>query len=165
VRAADDSDFAEFVAGSSRRLLGLAYLLTGDQPTAQESLQAALGRTYRHWHRLNREGAPEDYARGVLVNDVIGRHRWRQVIRSLGRAHTTRPPPTTVLDPGPERTPLLRAVGGLPTAQRAVLVLRHFAELSDEQVAAVMDCSVGAVKGRYARALASLTSLSPSRGM
>jgi RNA polymerase sigma-70 factor (sigma-E family) len=163
VRRADDSDFTEFVAGSSRRLLGLAYLLTGDKQSAQESLQAALERTYRHWRRLSREGAPEDYVRRILVNAASGRRRGPKAKVPLDLLRVSAPPAAGD-DEAAARTALMRAVDTLPSSQRAMLILRHFAVLSDEQAAAVLGCSVGAAKGQYARAIARLESLSPSRG-
>jgi hypothetical protein len=78
MRPADDSDFTDFVLGSSRRLLGFAYRLTGDARAAEVSLQAALGRTYRDWRRLNREGVPELYVGQLLVDATTSRRKRRR---------------------------------------------------------------------------------------
>jgi DNA-directed RNA polymerase specialized sigma24 family protein len=42
---------------------------------------------------------------------------------------------------------------GLSGQQRAVLVLRYFEDLSEADIAAVLDCSPGAVKTHAARGL------------
>jgi DNA-directed RNA polymerase specialized sigma24 family protein len=81
MRAADDEDFTAFVAAASRRLLRSAYLITGNLDEAQDLLQTALERTYRHWPSVRRD-SPEAYARRVLVNaatDAWRRRRDRQV--------------------------------------------------------------------------------------
>jgi DNA-directed RNA polymerase specialized sigma24 family protein len=44
----------------------------------------------------------------------------------------------------------------LPRRQRAVLVLRYYAGLSDAQIAEVLGCSAGTVRGYASRALAAL---------
>jgi RNA polymerase sigma factor (sigma-70 family) len=48
------------------------------------------------------------------------------------------------------------ALRSLPARQRAVLVLRVFDDLSEVQVAQVLDCAVGTVKSTMARAVAKL---------
>jgi RNA polymerase sigma-70 factor (sigma-E family) len=161
VRTADDADFTAFVAGSSRRLLGLAHLLTGDRYAAEDLLQGALERTYRSWPRINRDGAPESYVRRALVNASTDRWRRRRGVAEvgLGEARLAEADPS---DLTASRDALMRAVRELPAGQRAVLVLRYFEGLTEAQTAAVMECSVGTVKSQHARALARLRTLMPS---
>ena len=47
---------------------------------------------------------------------------------------------------------LHRAVEGLPKDQKAVVLLREVEEYTYEEIAGMMDCSVGTVKSRLARA-------------
>ena len=54
------------------------------------------------------------------------------------------------------RDALLRVLLVLPPRQRAVLVLRYFADLSEVDVAKALSCSVGTVKSQTSRALARL---------
>jgi RNA polymerase sigma factor (sigma-70 family) len=51
------------------------------------------------------------------------------------------------------------ALSRLPMAQRAVLVLRYFDDLSEAQTAQVLGCSVGTVKSRASRGLSSLRAM------
>lgn len=53
---------------------------------------------------------------------------------------------------------LWRLLAELPRAQRAVLVLRYFLDLTEAQAAAQLGCSVGTVKSNASRALAKLRS-------
>ena len=48
------------------------------------------------------------------------------------------------------------ALGSLTVKERAVLVLRVFDDLSEAQVAHVLDCAVGTVKSTMAQAVAKL---------
>jgi RNA polymerase sigma-70 factor (sigma-E family) len=161
MRSADDSAFTEFVAGSARRLLGLAYLLTWDRQGAEDLLQVALERTYRSWRRLNREGTPDAYVRGVMVGAATDRWHRRNADPPadledlvLGVAGDSRE--------AEDRGAVIRAVAGLPADQRAVLVLCHFEGLTEPQAAAVMGRSVGTVRGLHTRAIARLRTLIPS---
>ena len=91
MRPVDEADFTAFVAGSSRRLLRGAYLITGDLDEAQDLLQTALERAYRRWPSVQRSEVPEAYVRRILVN--LATDRWR--------ARRT-PRPRTALSPCPE---------------------------------------------------------------
>jgi DNA-directed RNA polymerase specialized sigma24 family protein len=54
----DLSEFDDFVVARGAALLRTAYLLTGDRHLAEDLVQAALAKTYRHWKRV-RGGSPE----------------------------------------------------------------------------------------------------------
>src|SRR6516165_3553977 len=83
VRAAELS-FEEFVYARSGSLLRTALLLTGqNQAEAEDLLQLALERAYRHWPRVCRSGEPERYVRGILAN--ASADRWRRLARRAER--------------------------------------------------------------------------------
>jgi len=147
------SDFDEFVRDCSPGLLRMAYLLTGDRGHAEDVVQAALLRVARRWRRIRGEPAP--YARRAVVN--LAKNHWRDRFR--------RPPESSAIAEfghGPPdadvllRQVLLPAVMDLPVRQRAVLVLRYFQDLSVEQTAAALDCSIGTVKSQTHHALSKL---------
>jgi RNA polymerase sigma factor (sigma-70 family) len=50
----------------------------------------------------------------------------------------------------------MAALRGLPPRQRAIIVLRYWADLNDAQVAALLGCSEGTVRSQAWRALAKL---------
>jgi DNA-directed RNA polymerase specialized sigma24 family protein len=61
--------FEEFVEGCSPRLYRTALLLAGqDRAAAEDLLQIALERAYRHWARVCRSDDPERYVRRILAN-------------------------------------------------------------------------------------------------
>jgi DNA-directed RNA polymerase specialized sigma24 family protein len=158
MRSADEIDFTEFVAGSSRHLLGLAYLLTWDPQVAGDLLQVALERAYRRWPSLNREGLPEDCVREVMVKTAIkhrGRHGPSAVVE-LDDAQVGAPDGS---DEAAARIALVGGVVAMPANQRAVLVLRYFESLGDAQAAATMGVSVGAVRNHCHRALLQLATV------
>jgi RNA polymerase sigma-70 factor (sigma-E family) len=154
----DDHSFEEFVAGSSARLFTTARLLTGGhRAEAEDLLQGAYERAYRHWGRIHRRADPERYVRQILVNASID--RWRRL-----RRHPEAPLAVSGADPAgtdtaaavADRDLLLRGLSALPPRQRAVLVLRYFEDLSEAQTATMLGCSVGTVKSQAARGLARL---------
>jgi len=147
------SDFDEFVRDSSPGLLRTAYLLTGDRGHAEDVVQTALLQVARKWRRMR--GKPTPYAHRAVVN--LAKNHWRDRVRRPRES-------TAIIEPGcaaPEADVLLQqvllpAVLDLPVRQRAVLVLRYFADLSVEQTAAALGCSTGTVKSQTHHALSKL---------
>jgi RNA polymerase sigma-70 factor (sigma-E family) len=148
----DRSAFDAFVVSSSSRLLRTAYLLCGDRGHAEDLVQTALMRTARQWRRAR--DAPEAYARRVVVN--LAKDRWRQLSRRPTEAPLATDIPESEVNAFEDRDVLLRATQQLADGQRAVLVLRYFDDLSVEETAAVLGCSVGTVKSQTSRALDNL---------
>ena len=151
----DEAAFEAYVTLDGGRLLGFALLLAGDYQDAQDLVQVALLRTATRWAAARQN--PQGYARTVLVN--LARDRWRVRRRrqpetliadvALLESPAARDGSAAVLD----RQALLRACRLLPTAQRAVLVLRFWEDRSIEETAAVLGCTPGTVKSHTHRAL------------
>lgn len=156
-----DDEFARFVAARSRTLLRTAHLLTGDLAAAEDLLQIALLKTYRHWPRLTNREAPDAFVRRVMVTSQAS--WWRRRVRE----DTARVvPERAVADStgaADVRDELWRALARLPVRMRAVLVLRYWEDLSEAETARVLGCSAGTVKSQASRGLARLrTELAPS---
>ena len=150
VRTGSASDFDEFVATCSTRLLRTAYLLTRDHGGAEDLLQTALAKAWLSWSRI--EGEPAAYVHKTLVNTYATwwRRKWND----------ERPTPE-LPDPGYDEDrsathDLWAALGNLPRGQRTVIVLRYFDDLSEAETARVLGCSVGTVKSQSAKALSKL---------
>jgi RNA polymerase sigma-70 factor (sigma-E family) len=146
-------EFDDFVNGASNRLLRIAYLLVGDLAAAEDLLQDVLERMYVRWSRID---DPSAYARQSLAHAATNRWRRRQRRPEVPLDRHDRP----VLPAEPLGTsPLMAALASLPRGQRAVMVLRYFEDLSTEQTAAALGCSIGTVKSQSARALPRLREL------
>ena len=154
---AEPDGFRDFVETRSSALLRSGWLLTGDWTSAEDLVQTALAAAWPRWASLRRQDAPELYVRKIMVNTFL---RWRQR-RWTGEIATGQLPETQGYDVFAQvdaRQALLAALDRLPARQRAVVVLRYFADQTESQTAAAMGCSVGAVKSHAAKALARLRS-------
>jgi RNA polymerase sigma-70 factor (sigma-E family) len=152
--------FGEFVAARTPSLIRVAYLLTGDQHAAQDLLQNALTRTAARWNRLRHED-PEAYVRTVLYREQVSfwrRRGRRPEVTVAAPPERGYPDPTGYTD---LRLSMRQALLRLPADQRAVLVLRYFEDLTETQVAEILDCSVGTVRSRTHRAVTRLRALLP----
>jgi RNA polymerase sigma-70 factor (sigma-E family) len=149
------AEFSEFVSVRYAALVRYGALLTGDRGHGEDLAQEALVRTYRAWARLQPDGDPEAYTRRVMV-----RAAWRADRRLWRREVPTEVlPDTATADPYSARETtrlVLGALRELPAQQRVVLVLRYWAGLSEQEIAAQLACSTGTVKSRASRAMAAL---------
>jgi RNA polymerase sigma-70 factor (sigma-E family) len=158
-------DFRRFFDQQFGRLRHLGFLLTGSWDEGEELAQDALVGTLAAWARLGDQAHAGAYARTVLVN----RHR-SLLRRSLVRARRQRAGPGgahgQVAPPGTEqRLVVLEALGRLSDAQRAVLVLRFWEDLSEAEVCRLLGLPAGTVKSHTRRGLARLRQdLAPQPG-
>jgi RNA polymerase sigma-70 factor (sigma-E family) len=155
VRAADEEAFEAFVRTHGTALIRLAGALTGDPGISEEVTQAALERVFVRWHTLN---DPLAYARQVVVNLCRdrGRGAFRRERVGLPAAGPAAP---DVIGARDDRDELVRAVRALPYRQRAVLVLRFWHDLTEQQTADALGISTGTVKSQTSRALHRLRQL------
>jgi RNA polymerase sigma-70 factor (sigma-E family) len=144
--------FDAFVRARMPALLRFAHALTGDPHVAADLVQDALERTGMRWSRLDRLGDPEAYVRRAIVNGRTS--RWRKLRReTLVETIPDRRPAT---EPSLHDDDLWRLLATLPTRQRAVLVLRYYEDMSEEQIAVTLGCAPGTVKSQASKALAKL---------
>ena len=154
-----DQAFHAFFERHHGELSGLAYLLSGDSAVADDLAADALTEVWKHWDRVSAAGDPAAYARGIVANLTRnwirrqGRTRRGLALLGLGSQTTTAPADVpAVLD---VRTALKR----LPYRRRACVVLRYAFDLSEREVADILEISVGAVKSQTSRGAKQLAEL------
>ena len=146
-------DFVEFATGAWPRLQRTAFLLCGDWHTAEDLAQATLAKVFVAWRRIKRHDAVHAYATRTLVNTYLADKR----LKRSGEVLTASLPERPAESGAPElRMVVLDALATLPPRARAVVVLRYWADMSVDQVAAVLGCSPGNVRSQSARGLGKL---------
>jgi RNA polymerase sigma-70 factor (ECF subfamily) len=146
-------EFDGFYAGSVDRLVGQVYALTGDRGEAQDAVQEAFIRAWKHRGSLDREGHPEAWVRRVAMRLAISRWRKAQTSLTSWRRHGVADDPT---GPSADTVAIVRALRRISDEQRRAIVLHHLCDLTVEQVAAETGSPVGTVKARLARGRAAL---------
>jgi RNA polymerase sigma-70 factor (sigma-E family) len=150
-RSLGNDGFDEFATAAWPRLRRSAYLLTGDHHLAEDLAQTALVRTYAHWRKVRRADALA-YTRRVLVNLNIDRIRRRHGTHDVGdaRLETVSSRPDNRVD---ERDLAVRLLRSLTDRERRIVVLRHYFDLSEAEVASELGVARGTVKSTLSRAL------------
>ena len=144
------------------RLRRAAFLMTGDQPRADDVVQDVLVRIYVSWRRISRSGPPDAYAYACLVNGsrAWGRRRFR---REVLVAEVPDPTVDSVAAGAGSAADdlvveVLAALDGLGSSQRAVVVLRYWVGMTVAETAQALAISEGNVKSQASRGLAHLRS-------
>jgi RNA polymerase sigma-70 factor (sigma-E family) len=147
--------FDAFVVGAAAGLLRLAYLLTRERGLAEDLVQESLVKMYRRWDRMHLEVAnPDGYARRIVVNEFLSQRRRKASSETVGYVPDERVGAAAEV-PG-SQDDMWVALAGLPARQRAVLVLRYYEDMRDDDIAAVLRCAAGTVRSLAARAFTTL---------
>ena len=146
-----DDDFTAYVGARWAALVHSALLLGCTPHEAEDVVQSALVRCYRHWERVWRADRVDAYVHQVLVNTWLSARA-----RRWNGEHPTEQLPDPGQDPPTVDTDLARVLARLSVEHRTVLVLRFIADLSEQQTADALGIPVGTVKSRTSRALAAI---------
>ena len=144
-----DDDFTDFYRDAYPGAVRLAWLLTHDHSAAEDVVQDAFVRLRPRLATVEHRTA---YLRIAIVNGC------RDRARSAGRADAGWRQLRVVTDVSSTDKPseLLDAVAHLPYKQRAVLVLRYWADLREGEIAEIVGVRPATVRSITARALGQL---------
>jgi RNA polymerase sigma-70 factor (sigma-E family) len=149
-------EYDDFYVALRPRLVRTAYAVSGDLGLAEDAVQTAFAKAYRSWPRISRLESPEAYVRRMAVNEVLNTRRTAHARREVVREALPDAPDGVPDDGALAHDEMWRAVLSLPPRQRAVLVLRYYEDLSEQQIADVLGCRPGTVKSQASAALATL---------
>ena len=164
------ADFTAWMASEQRRVFGLCQRLLRDSDEADSATQDVFLKAY---HALRKQNArtlddPARWLTRIAVNTCLDRlrsQRWRfwrkrpsqqdeQLILRL--ASSTRPEAEDRYFAGQIRVRLEAALERLSPRQRAAFTLRHYNDLSLEEIGNLLDLDVGTVKAHMHRAVVKL---------
>jgi RNA polymerase sigma-70 factor (ECF subfamily) len=142
--------FETFYQEQYRALLAIAVALTMDRAAAEDLVQETFISAHRRWDRVSQYESPKAWLRRVLINRATSR---RRRLGSEMRAVTRIGPPGHVEpDLSAETSEIWSEVRRLPRRQQQAVALHYVAQLSMNEIADIMGCSIGAVKSHLHRA-------------
>lgn len=143
-------EFEDFVRARGSALLRYGYVLTGNADDAADLVQEALLKLGDSWQRVRNKDDPEGYVRTTMARQHISWWRRRR------REHVTGEVPEGAYEDKHSFGDLWKDLRTLPKKQRAVLVLRYYEDLSDQEIAEILGISRGTVRSQASRALSTL---------
>lgn len=142
-------DFSTFYQAERVRVVGLAYVLSGNRFTAEDIAQDAFLAAYRNWDRVASLDNPAAWVNRVAANrsTSVFRKNLNEAKALLRLSHQHVDYPT--LDDSD--LAFWRAVRRLPKRQAQSIALFYVNDLSVADIAVVLGCSEGSVKTHLSR--------------
>lgn len=146
MRADPPVSFERFYEAEYRRVLALAWVLSGDRGRAEELAQDAFEATYRRWAHVRDLDDAGAWVRRVVANKgassvrrIVAERRALDRLRGRRRATSSDPAPL----PDEE---LWMGIRELPDRQRQALALHYVEDLSVSEIARILDLAESTVK-------------------
>ena len=158
-------DLSEYVDG----LYGYALVLSRNRTEAEDLVQETCLRAIRAMERLRPDSNAKSWLFTILRNIWFNQLRqWRTApeiveldLDGMGPnrvADTAKDPHATYVS-NIEQEQVRTAIQQLPVESREIIILREYEELSYQEIATVLECPLGTVMSRLARARSRLRDL------
>jgi RNA polymerase sigma-70 factor (ECF subfamily) len=158
-------DFSEYVHG----LYGFALILSRNRTDAEDLVQETCLRATRAMERLLPDSNVKSWLFTILRNIWLNEVRRLRAAPEIVNLDPNEDTANRVVDSGKdphavyvtnfEREQVRNAIQQLQSEFREIVLLREYEELSYEQIAALLECPVGTVMSRLARARSKLREL------
>jgi RNA polymerase sigma-70 factor (ECF subfamily) len=155
-------DLSEYVDG----LYSYALVLSRNRTEAEDLVQETCLRAIRAMDRLRPDSNAKSWLFTILRNIWFNQLRkWRTAPEVVDldldgdgakRAADTRKDPHATYVSNIEQEQVRTAIQQLPVEFREIIILREYEELSYQEIAAVLECPLGTVMSRLARARSKL---------
>lgn len=130
-------------------LYNVALRVTGSSEDAQDITQTAFLRAWDHLERFDRRRRFFSWLYRIALNlSLSSRARRTETIELSETIQSEAPSALEALAMRERRDDIERAIAGLPDHYREVVLLRHMADLSYQQIAEALDLPVKTVKSR-----------------
>ena len=156
-QAGDKEAFGTLVEQYRSVLFGTAYLMMRDRGLAEDAVQEALIKIWKHLPSFRLRSSIKTWLVRIVINEVKQQTRKKklpmipieeanEVIGELDDAESP-------LIRSEERKRLKQVLNELPPEQREAIILRYFSDMSIPEIAAATNNPVDTVKSRLSRAL------------
>lgn len=154
--AGAESSVAALYEAHALALTRLAYVMLGDNASAEDAVQDAFFGLYRNWARITDPAMALPYLRKSVINACRSVLRWRRLRASRSLHEPAVASAETAVLADEEQRSVLLAIRRLPARQREVLVLRFYLLESEAEVARSMGIRASTVRSTTHRALRAL---------
>lgn len=153
-------EIVQLYAEQHRALVRLAELVAPEDGMAEDLVQEAFVKLFTKRRRVQDMSKAPAYLRSTVIN--LARGRGRRI--SVALRHRPHPmPDASSAEEGAmateQQNEVIDALRKLPPRQRECLVLRHYEGMTESEIAAALEISVGSVRTHMSRATAAMERL------
>lgn len=163
----EETVFEELVKRYQKRVYNTTYRMLGSPEDASDMAQETFLRVYRNLNNFREDASFSTWLFKITTNicrDYLRKEKRNSVKISYEENITEKLSPNRSELPGEQNNPeeislrletqneIQSLINKLPEKQKEVLVLREFQNFSYEEMAAILDISIGTVKSRLSRA-------------
>lgn len=146
--AGESAAFEPLVSRYHRPLFRVAARLLANREEAEDATQTAFLKAYQALATCDRKRRFFSWIYRILVNECLNVLRARRPVEALAEGLRAPEPDDDPVETFETRRRIRQALLGLPDAQRDVILLRHFADLRYDQIAATLGVPEKTVKSR-----------------
>jgi RNA polymerase sigma-70 factor (ECF subfamily) len=162
----DVEAFADLVARYGSLMVRRAYLILGDQHSAEDAVQESLVQAWQHLPALRDGAALRPWLLRIVTNQCLAfkrkSARWDTCMQQVRAEHASSLLTQTAQEAQGElerNWDLAQIVKQLPSKQRAVILLHYYHDLTVSSMAHVLHTSENTIKKRLQAALITLRRL------
>lgn len=146
--AGDSAAFEILVTRYERVLFGVALRMLGEYEDARDATQAAFVKAYRRIGTFDPRFRFFSWMYRILLNECLNTKRGRRLYEPLAMDAAAEGGPLEALEAAERRRRVQKALLALPVEYREVIVLRHFADMAYDEIAATLGIETRTVKSR-----------------
>jgi len=164
-----EAAFEQLVKKHSGKAFQIAFGLLGNNNDAEEVVQDAFVKVFKNLKNFRGDSKFTTWLYRIVTNLARNKYHWHRRRGAEVNVSISYAPPgeTNAVDmeiPDSKNEPLKileyaeveenlkKALDNIPQKLREVMILRHFEEMPYSEIASVMNCELGTVKSRLARA-------------
>jgi RNA polymerase sigma-70 factor (ECF subfamily) len=163
--AGQSAAFEPIVARYQRPLFNLAVRMLGNYDAAVDATQNAFIKAYQHLDTFDSTKRFFSWIYRILKNECLNTLRDRRLSEPLPLHLAAAGGPDNDFERRERRAAVQAALGELTEEHREVILLRHFTEMSYEEIASALDIPVKTVRARLYTARRRLAALLSSRNV
>lgn len=156
-------NFENVVYQEGKKVYNLAYRLCGNSEEAKDIVQETFMKAYENFHRFQGKSQVFTYLYRITFNIWKNRIRYKNRHPIFSLQHNgpeekafdppdPAPPPDKILETEEKSSLVKKCLESLDPAERLIIVMRDIEGKSYEEITRVLNCRLGTVKSRLARA-------------
>lgn len=139
------TSFEAFYRQEFRRVVAVAFALSGSRLAAEDLAQEAFIAAHQKWDRIGEYEKPEAWVRRVVANKAVSAYRKRvSEARALARLAGQRQQPLPELEAADDQ--FWKAVRSLPQKQAQAVALFYLEDRPVTEIADILDCAPSTAK-------------------